>query len=38
VACAKQVRAAIEDFVLGRFEFPDTTLQARKRHDRLAGE
>jgi len=36
--CAKQVRAAIEDFVLGRFEFPDSTLQARKRHDRLAGE
>jgi hypothetical protein len=37
-ACAKQVRAAIEDFVLRRFEFPDSTLQARKRHDRLAGE
>jgi O-acetyl-ADP-ribose deacetylase (regulator of RNase III) len=37
-ACAKQVRAAIEDFVLGRLEFPDSTLQARKRHDRLAGE
>lgn len=36
--CARQVRAAIEDVVLGRFEFPDTTLQARKRHDRLAGE
>jgi O-acetyl-ADP-ribose deacetylase (regulator of RNase III) len=34
-ACARQVRAAIEDFVLGRFEFPDSTLQARKRHDRL---
>jgi O-acetyl-ADP-ribose deacetylase (regulator of RNase III) len=38
VTCAKQVRAAIEDFVLGRFEFPDSTLQARKRHDRLVGE
>jgi O-acetyl-ADP-ribose deacetylase (regulator of RNase III) len=38
VACAKQVRAAIEDFVLGKFEFPDSTLHARKRHDRLAGE
>lgn len=37
-ACARQVRAAIEDFVLGRFAFPDSTLQARKRHDRLAGE
>jgi O-acetyl-ADP-ribose deacetylase (regulator of RNase III) len=37
-ACAKQVRAAVEDFVLGRFEFPESTLQARKRHDRLAGE
>jgi O-acetyl-ADP-ribose deacetylase (regulator of RNase III) len=36
--CAIQVRAAIEDFVLGRYEFPDSTLQARKRHDRLAGE
>ena len=36
--CARQVRAAIEDFVWGRFEFPGSTLQARKRHDRLAGE
>lgn len=36
--CARQVRAAIEDFALGRFTFPDSTLQARKRHDRLAGE
>ncbi len=36
--CARQVRAAVEDFVLGRFEFPGSTLQARKRHDRLAGE
>lgn len=38
VVCAKQVRAAIEDFAVGQFEFPDSTLQARKRHDRLAGE
>jgi O-acetyl-ADP-ribose deacetylase (regulator of RNase III) len=37
-ACARQVRAAIEDFALGRFAFPNSTLQARKRHDRLAGE
>lgn len=37
-ACAKQVRAAIEEFVLGRFEFPDSALQVRKRHDRLVGE
>src|SRR5262245_59701154 len=36
--CARQARAATEDFVLGRFEFPDSTLQVRKRHDRLAGE
>jgi O-acetyl-ADP-ribose deacetylase (regulator of RNase III) len=36
--CAKQMRAALEDFALGRYEFPDTTLQARKRHDRLTGE
>lgn len=36
--CARQVRAAIEDIALGRFAFPDSTLQARKRHDRLAGE
>ncbi|MEZ6141085.1 MAG: macro domain-containing protein [Zavarzinella sp.] len=26
VVCAKQVRAAIEDFVLGRFEFPDSAI------------
>lgn len=37
-SCARQVRAAIEDFVLGRFVFPNSTLQARKRHDRLAAE
>jgi len=35
MACARQMRAAIEDFVLERFSFPDSTLQARKRHDRL---
>ncbi len=28
-ACAQQVRAAIEEFVLGRFEFPGSTMQAR---------
>jgi O-acetyl-ADP-ribose deacetylase (regulator of RNase III) len=33
--CARQVRAAIEDFVLGRAAFPESTMQARKRHDRL---
>ena len=38
MVCARQMRAAIEDFVLGRFEFPDSILQARKRHDRLTGE
>ncbi len=37
-SCARQVRAAIEDFVLGRFASPDSTLQARKRHDRLIGD
>jgi O-acetyl-ADP-ribose deacetylase (regulator of RNase III) len=36
--CARQVRAAIEDFLLGQHEFPGSTLQARKRHDRLAAE
>lgn len=36
--CARQVRSAIEDVVLGKFEFPDSTLQARKRHDRLVEE
>lgn len=35
VQCAKQVRAAIEDVVLGRFVFPESTSQIRKRHDRL---
>ena len=35
VQCAKQVRAAIEDVVLGRFEFPRSTSQIRKRHERL---
>ncbi len=34
--CARQVRAAIEDWVLTRYEFPKTTAQARKRHDRLS--
>lgn len=38
VQCAKQVRAAIEDVVLGKAEFPKTTAQARKRHDRLLGD
>lgn len=35
VQCARQVRAAIEDVVLGKFQFPETTSQIRKRHDRL---
>lgn len=35
VQCARQVRAAIEDVVLERFEFPQSTSQIRKRHDRL---
>tara|TARA_R110002095_G_scaffold215691_3_gene210614 strand:+ start:16800 stop:17447 length:648 start_codon:yes stop_codon:yes gene_type:complete len=35
VQCAKQVRAAIEDVVQGKFQFPETTSQIRKRHDRL---
>ena len=35
--CAKQVRAAIEDIVLEKFKFPDTTSQIRKRQDKLAG-
>jgi len=35
VQCAKQVRAAIEDIVLEKFEFPTRTLQVRKRHDKL---
>ena len=35
VQCAKQMRAAIEDVVLRKAEFPQTTAQARKRHDRL---
>ncbi|WP_417392472.1 macro domain-containing protein [Gimesia sp.] len=37
VKCAKQVRAAIEDVVLDRFDFPQSTSQIRKRHDRLLG-
>lgn len=37
VQCAKQVRAAIEDIILAKGEFPQTTAQARKRHDRLMG-
>lgn len=36
--CARQVRAAIEDFALGQFEFPVSSLQARKQHDRLIRE
>ena len=35
IQCARQVRAAIEDVVLGKFQFPETTSQIRKRHDRL---
>lgn len=35
VQCARQVRAAIEDVVQQRFEFPETTSQIRKRHDRM---
>lgn len=35
VACARQVRAAVEDFVLGKHAFPASTLHARKRHDKL---
>ncbi|MFI4852563.1 MAG: macro domain-containing protein [Gimesia chilikensis] len=38
VRCAKQVRAALEDVVLSRFEFPKSTSQIRKRHDRLLGK
>ncbi len=38
VQCAKQVRAAIEDVLLDRFQFPDSTSQIRKRHDRLLGK
>jgi len=38
VQCAKQVRAAIEDVVLDRFQFPASTSQIRKRHDRLLGK
>ncbi len=37
VQCSKQIRAAIEDVVLGKFTFPKTTSQIRKRHDRLIG-
>jgi O-acetyl-ADP-ribose deacetylase (regulator of RNase III) len=33
--CARQMRAAIEDFLLGKLEFPKSTMQARKRHDKL---
>jgi O-acetyl-ADP-ribose deacetylase (regulator of RNase III) len=36
VQCAKQVRAAIEEVLLERGTFPDSVLQARNRHDRLA--
>lgn len=35
--CSKQVRAAIEDVVMGRLVFPETTSRIRKRHDRLTG-
>lgn len=35
VLCAKQVRAAIEDVVLGRGRFPESCAQAVKRHDKL---
>ena len=35
VQCAKQVRAAIEDIVMEKLVFPDSTSQIRKRHDRL---
>jgi len=38
VQCAKQVRAAIEDVSLDRFQFPESTSQIRKRHDRLMGK
>ncbi|WP_339683486.1 macro domain-containing protein [Gimesia maris] len=38
VQCAKQVRAAIEDVLLDRFQFPANTSQIRKRHDRLLGK
>jgi O-acetyl-ADP-ribose deacetylase (regulator of RNase III) len=34
-SCARQVRAAIEDFVLEKSAFPSSTMQARKRHDKL---
>ena len=33
--CAKQVRAAIEDVMLGKSIYPTSTSQAVKRHDKL---
>ncbi len=33
--CARQVKAAIEEVLLGRGGFPMSTNQARKRHDRM---
>lgn len=36
--CSKQVRAAIEDVIMDKFIFPQTTSQIRKRHDRLIGK
>lgn len=38
VQCSKQVRAAIEDVVMDKLNFPETTSQIRKRHDRLIGK
>ncbi|MCA9688809.1 MAG: macro domain-containing protein [Myxococcales bacterium] len=37
VVCARQVRAAIEDVVLGRSVFPETWVDASFRHQRLYG-
>jgi O-acetyl-ADP-ribose deacetylase (regulator of RNase III) len=33
--CARQMRAAIEDFVLGRYRFPSTWAQAQADHQKL---
>lgn len=38
IMCAKQMRAAIEDVVLKKFEFPLSTSQIRRRHDKLTGK
>jgi len=36
--CAKQMKQAVDDVVLGKFEFPESWSEAQRRHQLLYGE